>query len=240
MVKVAKWTELSLPVFRQNIRLRFCWLNAVIYAYEFDFVLSLTSNLEIVVSIACISDKVIPVGISYRDHLNNCPTESSKECSFCLLKSKSKVDVVKVSRHRNAPNRFTCTFCNLELPSSDTAKSHVKEAHNVSNVQFVPVDINKTDMEKNRFLVSEDKCLKRQKRPIDSSFYTEIRKTVANMKRSKVVIKEDDLQLTTIGNTANSSKQQVERKPVESQPQHNTRKRKYSNESTDVSKYFLD
>ncbi|XP_008184073.2 uncharacterized protein LOC100575459 isoform X3 [Acyrthosiphon pisum] len=179
------------------------------------------------------SDKVIPVGISYRDHLNNCPTESSKECSFCLLKSKSKVDVVKVSRHRNAPNRFTCTFCNLELPSSDTAKSHVKEAHNVSNVQFVPVDINKTDMEKNRFLVSEDKCLKRQKRPIDSSFYSEIRKTVANMKRSKVVSKEDDLQLTTIGNTASSSKQQVERKPVESQPQHNTRKRKYSNESTD-------
>ncbi|XP_060855867.1 uncharacterized protein LOC132933613 [Metopolophium dirhodum] len=177
------------------------------------------------------SDKVIPAGISYQDHLKKCPTESPTECTFCLAQVESTFDVVKFPR-LPVLNCFTCTFCNLKLPSSDTAKSHVKEVHNISNVEFVPVDINATNIEKDRFLVCEDKCLKRQKRANDSSFYTEICKTVENMKRSKVVSKDDDLQLTTIGNTTNISKQQVERNPDESLQQHKTTKRKYSNEST--------
>lgn len=197
--------------------------------------LSIILNLRVVV---CISEKVIPAGISYQDHLNKCPAESPMKCTFCLAQSESTFDVIKMPRLL-VPNRFTCTFCNLELPSSDTIKSHLKEVHNVSNAEFVPVNINMTDIEKDRFLVCEDKSLKRQKRANDSSFYTENCKnmTVANNKRSKVVSKHDDFQLTSIENTTNTSKQQVN--PDDSQHQHKTMKRKYSNDSTNVSIYFL-
>jgi len=161
------------------------------------------------------------------------------ECTFCLAQSESTFDVVKVPR-LPMTNRFTCTFCNLELPSSDMAKSHVKEVHNISNVEFVPVDINEIDIEKDRFLVCKDKCLKPQKRANDNSFYTENRQNIANMKRSKVVSKDDDLQLTTIGNTTNTSKQRVKRNSDESQQQQNkSMKRKYSTESTNVSTYIF-
>lgn len=199
--------------------------------------LSLLSNLGVVV---CISDKVIPAGISYQDHLNKCPTENPMKCTFCLAQSESTFDVIKMPKLL-VPNRFTCTFCNLELPSSDTIKSHLKEVHNVSNAEFVPVNINMTDIEKDRFLVCENKSLKRQKRVNDSSFYTEICKnmTVANNKRSKVVSEHDDSQLTSIKNTTDTSKQLVKRNPDDSLQQHKTMKRKYSNDSTNVSIYFF-
>jgi len=95
-------------------------------------------------------------------------------------------------------------------------------------------------MEKDRFLVYEDKCLKRPISPDDNSFYSEILKNMAitRTKRFKVENEHDDSQLTTVNNTTSTSNQQIKINPDESEPQHKTTKRKHSIESINVSKEF--
>ncbi|XP_026818941.1 uncharacterized protein LOC113557562 [Rhopalosiphum maidis] len=177
-------------------------------------------------------DEVFLDGLSYEDHLNNCPVEGPKECTFCLAQSKSTFEVVEVPKLLR-PNRFTCTFCNLELPSSDIVKNHVKEEHHISNLEFVPVDINATDIEKDKFLVCQDKSSRTKKRSNDCIVLTDSSEStiVLQKKRSKVVNKQDDSQLTIFPDTLHTSEKFTRPNRVESKQQHKILKRKHSTES---------
>lgn len=119
--------------------------------------------------------------------------------------------------------------------------SHVKEVHNISNVEFVPVDINATDIEKDRFLICEDEGLKRQKRANDINVYSKVfkNKNHTSMKRSKVVNTHDDSQSIEIEISNDTKKQEIKLDLDVSEQQQETAKRKHSIESTNVSISFL-
>ncbi|XP_025191461.1 uncharacterized protein LOC112591757 [Melanaphis sacchari] len=181
-------------------------------------------------------DKVTQNIHSSENRLNYCPIESPKESTFSIAQSdtvwNSSYEADKLPK-RLRLNRFTCTFCNLELPSSDIVKRHVRKEHNISNLEFVPVDINATDIEKDRFLVCQDKSSKTKKRSNDCIVLTDDydSTTTVHKKRFKVDNKYNDSQLTALPNTLNTPEQHTGRSKVKSREKHKILKRKHSSDS---------
>lgn len=167
--------------------------------------------------------------------MHNCPLENSKECTFCLAQSNATFEVKKLVE----PNRFTCTFCNLKLPSVTISRQHVRKEHHILNFEFIPVDINSNNIKKDRFLVCQYKSLKRKKLYNDCILLTESDKSTTTVSKthSDIVNKHNDFQLTKSPNTLYNSKQNTRRSRDESKEQHKVLNRKHSTKSCNVSIY---
>lgn len=81
-----------------------------------------------------------------------------QKCRFC---SKIFKTTFNMSEHLqlHGPNRFKCSLCNLNLPSRRAIAFHMKNNHNILNLEFLPETSELNNLDKDTFVVAEKKNL---------------------------------------------------------------------------------
>jgi len=72
----------------------------------------------------------------------------------------------------HGPDRFECYLCYLKVPSQRAITLHMKNSHTIMNIDFVPEHPNLTDLDKDNFIVLEQKTVKQkvtQEQPNDTN-----------------------------------------------------------------------
>lgn len=64
----------------------------------------------------------------------------------------------------HGPNRFKCLLCDINLPSTRAITVHMKTKHNILNLEYLPETPELTDLDKDKFVVTEKKILTKKKR----------------------------------------------------------------------------
>ncbi|KAL4143321.1 hypothetical protein QTP88_005667 [Uroleucon formosanum] len=115
-------------------------------------------------------EKVFSNGEMYFDHLNICPFwdyAAGKKCIHCAKVFKTTLNMTEhVKLH--GPDRFKCYLCNLKVPSQRAITHHMRNSHKIINIDFVPESVNLTDLNKDDFIVFEDKTIEQKKQKVNS------------------------------------------------------------------------
>lgn len=95
----------------------------------------------------------------YQNHLNICPNWQSNKHNKCVFCNKVFKTVFDMTEHvkLHGPDRYTCSLCNLNVPSLYAIEYHMKDKHAIINLKLVPVHTEFTDTEKDKFIVHIDK-----------------------------------------------------------------------------------
>lgn len=68
----------------------------------------------------------------------------------------------------HGPDRFKCYLCNFKVPSQRAILHHMRNIHRTMNIDFVPEHPNLIDLNKDDFIVFEDKTVEQKKQKINS------------------------------------------------------------------------
>jgi len=60
----------------------------------------------------------------------------------------------------HGPDRFSCSFCSIKVPSIRAITHHIKIEHKIIQLDFVPIHNNSADIETDEFIVFEDNMTK--------------------------------------------------------------------------------
>jgi len=63
----------------------------------------------------------------------------------------------------HGPDRFKCSLCNLKIPSQRAIAQHMRNSHKIINLDFVPEISNLNNLNKDVFIVFEDKTVEQKK-----------------------------------------------------------------------------
>jgi len=111
-------------------------------------------------------------GQMYFEHLNVCPFwdyVAGKKCIHCVKVYKTKFNMTEhVKLH--GPDRFKCSLCNLKVPSQQAITRHMRNSHKIIHLDFVPESPNLTDLNKDDFIVFENKKIEQKKQKMNSLF----------------------------------------------------------------------
>lgn len=109
-------------------------------------------------------------GQMYFEHLNVCPFwdyAAGKKCMHCVKVFKTIFNMTEhVKLH--GPDRFKCSLCNLRVPSQRAITHHMRNSHKIINIDFVPEIPNQTNLNKDDFIVFEDKTIEQKKQKMNS------------------------------------------------------------------------
>lgn len=84
---------------------------------------------------------------------------NGRNCPFCKKNFKSPFYLTEhVKLH--GPDRFTCSFCGVKMPSHRAITHHIRVDHKISNLNFVPVQARFNDIERDEFNVFEKHIIK--------------------------------------------------------------------------------
>jgi len=102
----------------------------------------------------------------YFAHLKNeCPYwdyVAGRKCLFCTKTFKSPYFMTEhIKLH--GPDRFNCYLCDSKAPSKRVIKNHMKRFHKIKNIDFAPEHPSLTDLNKDNFIVFEDKTVELNK-----------------------------------------------------------------------------
>lgn len=149
----------------------------------------------------------------------------------------------------HGPNRFKCSICYFNLPSHRAIEHHMKDKHDITNLDYVPSDANLTDNEKDEFIVFEDKTLSLKKYNTcftcaECPFICNTRKVVVLHMINEHNIQEYELSAINPPKNLNYNQEyQIKRfTAVVSEPekeQHTPSKRKRSIDNSNVSVFFI-
>jgi len=82
---------------------------------------------------------------------------------YCVKVFKTALNMTEhIKPH--GPDRFKCFLCNLHVPSQRAITHHMKNSHKIINLDFVPERPNLTDLNKDNFIVFENKIMIEQKK----------------------------------------------------------------------------
>lgn len=145
----------------------------------------------------------------------------------------------------HGPDRFKCNLCNLNVPSERAITHHMKNSHNIFNLDYVPEHPHLTNLNKDNFIVFEDKIVKQK---FNNSIYTcnkcpfkgnNQKMLISHMKVHNVDC-EDSSNDKLVQEQPNNTKNSVNLLPKIDEPQQNTSlKRKRSNVSYSFILYKL-
>jgi len=80
------------------------------------------------------------------------------QCPYCTKIFKTALNITEhVKLH--GPDRFSCSFCNIKISSQRAITHHMKIEHKIIHLDFVPIHNNLTDIERDEFIVYEDKTI---------------------------------------------------------------------------------
>ncbi|CAI6364719.1 unnamed protein product [Macrosiphum euphorbiae] len=110
-------------------------------------------------------EKVFSNGQIYFEHLNVCPFwdyVAGKKCMHCVKVFKT---IFNLTEHikLHGPDRFKCSLCNLKIPSQRAIAQHMRNSHKIINLDFVPEISNLNNLNKDTFIVFEDKTIEQKK-----------------------------------------------------------------------------
>uniref|UniRef100_A0A2H8TXZ9 Zinc finger and BTB domain-containing protein 6 n=1 Tax=Melanaphis sacchari TaxID=742174 RepID=A0A2H8TXZ9_9HEMI len=117
-------------------------------------------------------EKIFSNGDIYHAHLNVCPfwdSVAGQKCMYCVKVFKTPLNM---SEHikLHGPDRFKCYLCSLNVPSQRAITHHMKNSHGITNLDFVPERSNLTDLNKDNFIVYENKIVEQKKQKIHNLF----------------------------------------------------------------------
>ncbi|VVC37522.1 Zinc finger C2H2-type [Cinara cedri] len=107
-------------------------------------------------------DKVFLNSKDYQRHLENFPKSNEhKKCVFCDKYFKTPYQMTEhVKCH--GPDRFTCNICYFMAPSCQSIGFHMKNEHEIGNLELIPVNSKCTDIEIDKFIVDRKKYKKKK------------------------------------------------------------------------------
>ncbi|CAH1712108.1 unnamed protein product [Aphis gossypii] len=115
-------------------------------------------------------EKVFSNGDIYYSHLNVCPSWDSvagRKCMYCVKVFKTTLNMTEhIKLH--GPDRFKCYLCDLNLPSQRAITHHMKHSHKITNIDFVPEHPDLTDLDKDVFIVLENKKIELKEQKINN------------------------------------------------------------------------
>lgn len=93
-------------------------------------------------------------------HLNQCPFWNSdgQKCVFCPKIFKTTLNMTEHIR-LHGPDRFKCSLCNVNLPSSRAITHHMKINHSIVKLNILPVNSGFNNLDKDEFIVYEANTL---------------------------------------------------------------------------------
>jgi len=105
-------------------------------------------------------DSVLSSGDEYQTHLMNCLAfVNGFLCPYCVKRFKTALNMTEhVKLH--GPDRFSCSFCSIKVPSIRAITHHMKIEHKIIQLDFVPIHNNSSNIEIDEFIVFEDKITK--------------------------------------------------------------------------------
>jgi len=85
---------------------------------------------------------------------------------YCVKVFKTPLNLTEhIKLH--GPDRFKCYLCNLKVPSQRAITFHMRNSHKIMNIHFVPEHPNLTDLNKDDFIVFENKIVEQKKQKIN-------------------------------------------------------------------------
>jgi len=118
----------------------------------------------------CLLEKKFSNGDIYFAHLNECPfwdSAAGQKCMYCVKVFKTQMNMTEhIKLH--GPDRFNCYLCNMNVPSQRAIVHHMKHIHKITNLDFVPKHPNFTNLNKDDFIVFEDKTVEQKKQKINN------------------------------------------------------------------------
>lgn len=114
-------------------------------------------------------DKVFPNGNEYHVHLNQCRFWNSEgqKCVFCSKIFKTTLNMTEHVR-LHGPDRFKCSLCSVNVPSSRAITHHMKINHSLTNLSILPVNPGLDNLEKDEFIAYGKKTLEPKTNTIET------------------------------------------------------------------------
>jgi len=113
----------------------------------------------------CLIEKGFSNGDNYYSHLIKCPSWDSvagRKCMYCVKVFKTALNMTEhIKLH--GPDRFKCYLCDFNLPSLRSITLHMKQIHKITKIDFVPEHPDLTDLNKDVFIVLENKLIEHKK-----------------------------------------------------------------------------
>lgn len=144
----------------------------------------------------------------------------------------------------HGPDRFKCTLCTINVPSLRAITHHMKIKHNISNIDFEPVNAVSTNFDRDEFFVFEKKTISKTNLKINSclfscqecTFNSNNRKSIIYHMKNTHRIEHFDIILVD----ELSQNYEVRRTKSDDilKPQFRGMKRKHNNGHSDVSNFF--
>lgn len=181
----------------------------------------------------------------YQFHLQEqCPFWNSNEqqCVYCPKLFKTAFHMTEHLK-LHGPNRFKCTLCDLNVPSYRAITHHMKMIHNIINIDYVPVDPDSTNFDRDDFIVFEKKTISTKNLKInyfsckECTFNCTNRKSIISHMKNTHHIENYDISLVD----ESSQTYEVRRTKSDDNLKPPTKgiKRKYNNDNSDVSKFLF-